>query len=73
LYFGFDLHKFKDRRKIFCYATVSDNDVVQNPDEVKVILKPIIKNNPSLKIEEVSDGLDFPTSMVFLGQEDILL
>jgi len=41
--------------------------VVQNPDEDEVILNPIIKNNPNLKLEEVSDGLDFPTSMVFLG------
>ncbi len=53
-------------------ATTSDPDLVQNPDEEKVILKPIIKNNPNLVVEEVSDGLDFPTSMAFLGPEDIL-
>jgi glucose/arabinose dehydrogenase len=56
--------------KYFVYATVS---VSQNPDEDEVILNPIIKNNPSLKVEEVSDGLDFPTSMAFLGPEDILV
>jgi aldose sugar dehydrogenase len=56
----------------FVHATTSDNDDVQNPDEDEVILNPIIKNNPSLKVEEVLDGLDFPTSMAFLGPDDIL-
>jgi aldose sugar dehydrogenase len=55
------------------YATGSDNGAAQNPDEDEVILNPIIKNNPSLKVEEISDGLDFPTSMAFLGPEDILV
>ena len=59
--------------KFIVYATVSDSDVVQNPDDDEVILIPIIKNNTSLKVEEVSDGLDFPTSMAFLGPEDILV
>jgi glucose/arabinose dehydrogenase len=55
----------------FVHATTSDD--VQNPDGNKVILNPIIENNPSLKVEEVLDGLDFPTSMAFLGPEDILV
>jgi aldose sugar dehydrogenase len=58
----------------FVYASVSDNnDMVQDPDDEEVILNPIIKNNPTLKVEEVSDGIDFPTSMAFLGPEDILV
>jgi aldose sugar dehydrogenase len=57
----------------FVYATTSDNNATQNPDEDEVILNPIIKNNPSLRVEEVSNGLDFPTSMAFLGPEDILV
>jgi hypothetical protein len=51
--------------RYFVHATASDNGVTQNPDEDEVILNPIIKNNPSLKVEEVLDGLDFPTSMAF--------
>jgi aldose sugar dehydrogenase len=59
--------------KYFVNATVSDNDSAQNPDEDEVILNPIIKNDPNLNVEEVADGLDFPTSMAFLGPEDILV
>jgi glucose/arabinose dehydrogenase len=59
--------------KYFVHATVTDNDVVQNLDENDVVLNPIIKNNPNLKVEEVSDGLDFPTSLAFLGPEDMLV
>jgi aldose sugar dehydrogenase len=59
--------------RYFVHATASDNGVTQSPDEDEVILNPIIKNNPSLKVEEVLDGLDFPTSMAFLGPEDILV
>lgn len=64
-----------DEGKYFVYATtVSDDDSVQDLDEEsEVILKPIIRNNPGLKVEEVSDGLDFPTSMAFLGPDDILV
>jgi glucose/arabinose dehydrogenase len=62
----------KVEEKYFVYATVPDNDVAQDPED-EVILNPIIKNNPDLKVEEVSDGLDFPTSMAFLGPEDILV
>lgn len=63
----------KIEEKYFVNATVSDNDSAQNPDENEVILNPIIKNDPNLKIEKVADGLDFPTSMAFLGPEDILV
>jgi aldose sugar dehydrogenase len=63
----------KIEEKYFVYATGSNNDEAQNPEEGEVILNPIIKNNPSLKVEEVSEGLDFPTSMAFLGPEDILV
>jgi aldose sugar dehydrogenase len=59
--------------RYFVHATASDNGDAQNPDEDEVILNPIIKNNPSLKVEEVLDGLDFPTSMAFLGPDDILV
>jgi aldose sugar dehydrogenase len=63
----------KIEEKYYVHATVTNNDVVQKPEEDDVILNPIIKNNPNLKVEEVSDGLDFPTSMAFLGPEDILV
>lgn len=63
----------KIEEKYFVHATVTNNDAVQKPDEDDVILKPTIKNNPNLRVEEVSDGLDFPTSMAFLGPEDILV
>ena len=59
--------------KYLAYATGSNNGVAQNSDEDEVILNPIIKNNPNLRVEEVSDGLDFPTSMAFLGPDDILV
>jgi aldose sugar dehydrogenase len=59
--------------KYFVHATVPDSGVARDPEEDDVILKPIIKNNPDLKVVEVSDGLDFPTSMAFLGPEDILV
>jgi hypothetical protein len=64
-----------DEGKYFVYSTtISDDDSVQDLDEEnEVILKPILKNNPGLKVEEVSDGLDFPTSMAFLGPDDILV
>src|SRR5215207_9386121 len=60
--------------KYFVYATVSDNDIVQDPnEEEEVILNPILKNNSGVKVEEVSDRLDFPTSMAFLGPDDMLI
>ena len=59
--------------KYFVYATVSDNDIVQDPNEEEVILNPILKNNSGVKVEEVSDRLDFPTSMAFLGPDDMLI
>jgi glucose/arabinose dehydrogenase len=63
----------EDEEKYFVYATtVSDDDTDQDLDE-EVILKPILKNNSALKVEEVTDGLDFPTSMAFLGPDDILV
>jgi hypothetical protein len=61
------------KEKYGVLATTSESDVVQNPEEDEVILKPIIKNNPNLKVEEVSDGIDFSTSMAFLGPDDILV
>src|SRR5215204_21419 len=57
----------------FVYASVFDNNVVEDLDEDdEVILNPILKNS-DLKVEEVSNGLDFPTSMAFLGPDDILV
>jgi glucose/arabinose dehydrogenase len=52
------------------YATASSFD--EDQDE-GVILHPTLKNNLDLKVEEVLDGLDFPTSMAFLGPDDILV
>jgi glucose/arabinose dehydrogenase len=34
---------------------------------------PNIVKDPSLKVELVLDGLEFPTSMAFLGPDDILV
>jgi len=42
-------------------------------EDDELILNPILKNNSDLKVEEVSDELDFPTSMAFLGPDDILV
>jgi aldose sugar dehydrogenase len=61
------------QEKYFVYATLSDNDIVQDLNEEEVILSPILKNNSGLKVEEVLDGLDFPTSMAFLGPDDMLI
>jgi aldose sugar dehydrogenase len=65
----------EDEEKYFVYATIeSDDDTTQElNEEEEVILKPILKNNSGLRIEEVTDGLDFPTSMAFLGPDDILV
>src|SRR5918996_5427867 len=63
----------RTEEKYFAFASGSNNGLAQNPDEDEVILNPIIKNNPSLRVEEILDGLDFPTSMAFLGPEDILV
>lgn len=64
----------EDEEKYFVYATtMSDDDTDQDLDEEEVILKPILKNNSGLKVEEVTDGLDFPTSMAFLGPDDLLV
>ena len=65
----------EDEEKYFVYATIeSDDDTTQDlNEEEEVILKPILKNNSGLKVEEVTDGLDFPTSMAFLGPDDILV
>jgi aldose sugar dehydrogenase len=61
-------------KNYFAYSTDSDNNVVENLDrEEEVVLKPIVRNNFNLKVEEVSDGIDFPTSMAFLGLDDILV
>ena len=58
----------------FVYASVSDNGMAEDLDEdEEVILNPILKNNLDLKVEEVSNGLDFPTSMAFLGPDDIVV
>ena len=65
----------EDEDKYFVYATTeSDDDTEQDLDEgEEIILKPILKNNSGLKVEEVTDGLDFPASMAFLGPDDILV
>jgi glucose/arabinose dehydrogenase len=38
---------------------------------IDVVAKPIL-NDPDLKVETIVEGLDFPTSMAFLGPDDIL-
>jgi glucose/arabinose dehydrogenase len=51
-----------------------DNGTVTDLDEdEEVTLNPILKDSPDLKMEEVSNGLAFPTSMAFLGPDDILV
>jgi aldose sugar dehydrogenase len=61
-------------KNYFAYTSDFDNNVAEDPnghEEVK--LKPIVSNNLNLKVEKVSDGIDFPTSMAFLGPADILV
>jgi glucose/arabinose dehydrogenase len=73
---SFTCANIDDEGKYFVYVTtVSDDDTVQDlgSEEEEVILKPALKNNSNLEVEEVSDGLDFPTSMAFLGPDDILV
>jgi glucose/arabinose dehydrogenase len=36
-------------------------------------LSPIITNDPDLEVQLITDGLEFPTAMAFLGPEDILV
>src|SRR5215211_3709511 len=56
----------------FAYATSSASpSEPQSSEDINhydgsVQLKPIL-NDPRLKVENLSDGLDFPTSMAFLG------
>jgi glucose/arabinose dehydrogenase len=58
----------------FAYASEFDNNVDgDNNEDTEVILNPRLSNNSNLKVEEVSDGIDFPTSMAFLGPADILV
>src|SRR5215203_3525587 len=33
----------------------------------------IVLSDPNLKLERVTSGLDFPTTMAFLGQDDFLI
>jgi glucose/arabinose dehydrogenase len=55
------------------YLVYSTSTSGEDVDEDEVILKPILRNQLDLKVEHVSDGLDFPTSMAFLGPDDILI
>jgi glucose/arabinose dehydrogenase len=61
-------------KNYFAYTSDFDNNVAEDPNgHEDVILKPIVRNNLNLKVEKVSDGIDFPTSMAFLGPADILV
>ncbi|MDQ3840278.1 MAG: PQQ-dependent sugar dehydrogenase, partial [Thermoproteota archaeon] len=46
----------------YAYASSSESDEL-----------PIIINDPDLEVQLVTDGLEFPTGMAFLGSEDILV
>jgi glucose/arabinose dehydrogenase len=55
------------------YTSDFDDSMTEDLNEDQAILKPILKNSSNLQIEKVSDGINFPTSMAFLGPDDILV
>jgi glucose/arabinose dehydrogenase len=59
--------------KYLAYTSDFNDNVNEDLNEEQMILKPILKNSSNLKIEKVSDGINFPTSMAFLGPDDILV
>jgi len=61
-----------DGRVVFYYAVVVTLCLVLGETQmIDVVAKPIL-NDPDLKVETIVEGLDFPTSMAFLGPDDIL-
>ena len=57
---------------VYVWSLSIDNCYVFAGEDKEEVL-PAIINNLKLKVEVVSDGLDNPTSMAFLGQDDILV
>ena len=53
-------------------AFISDVNA-QSSDEKETDTKSIIINDPKLKSELVVSGLEFPTSMAFIDQNDFLI
>ncbi len=41
--------------------------------ELMVMVRGIVLSDPKLKTELVASGLDFPTTMAFLGPDDFLI
>src|SRR6478736_1110971 len=50
----------------------SPNVTVTNNQSTQSISQPSV-TDPNLRIEEVAEGFDFPTSMAFLGKNDVIL
>ena len=51
-----------------CSIYAQQNQPNGDSDDASIIL-----SDPNLKIELVTSGLDFPTTMAFLGQDDFLI
>src|ERR671930_1243524 len=64
-----------------CYMPIANNNNIMTDaaalkvknSRASVAGKGPTVNDPNLKVEEVFKGLDFPTSMAFLGPNDILV
>src|SRR5215203_3258377 len=52
----------------FCHVYAQQNEPVDDSSDESIIL-----SDPKLKIELVTSGLDFPTTMAFLGPDDFLI
>src|SRR5215203_5713121 len=52
----------------FCNIYAQQNEPVDGSSDESIIL-----SDPKLKIELVASGLDFPTTMAFLGPDDFLI
>src|SRR5215208_5154396 len=52
----------------FCHVYAQQNEPVDDSSDESIILY-----DPKLKIELVTSGLDFPTTMAFLGLDDFLI
>src|SRR4030095_10775728 len=50
-----------------------DDDINDRPYAIKRQSPEPVINDPKLKLEVVSEGLQLPTQMAFLGQDDILV
>jgi glucose/arabinose dehydrogenase len=62
---------------ISSYSVYRENDVMGTVDDKKSVISleevPSIEQDRNLKIEQVVSDLKFPTSMAFLGEEEILV